>query len=537
MGGDLPDDVLQDVACDNDPPNHYGAWNPSVATTKLPSSQYAYASSEYIDPTLLYDTTFVDPCDVEYGVNPVVHAPYIFHTRGIEDLQAHGSNDNTSSTYTGEPWAEYNTRTGYSHPHQFQDSQSTADIRSDGSLHRRVSWGSLHVEPDESYSFDNDLYTFNPPRFFSKTDQEEEAAVPDVLVCNYAGCKVTFTGAYRKGNQARHIKLKHHPANDSFYPCEVETCHHAFRRQDARLKHYRSHHQHLASAAPIRRGMPSKSIKTDTQEATSGEGDERDIASITDFNSSSYQDSILDKNEDLTSYASSSYCSAPRDLSRLQQGSSTLDVEHSNATSVHSDDVQVADDGRFACSLCENTFQRPADLRRHMQKHEEPAYKCMVTSCGRDFYRMDKLRDHVRLAHKGDVSTTFDGSLRFEVSTEPKSTYQSHTCTHCNKVFQRKCDLNDHIFRKHERRFTCPVPHCTRSFNLRMDLRRHERAHHSHRQTLACTTAGCKREFSRRDNLLRHMKRCEQTTSKVTKPVPASVSTSLPNTAITEETS
>jgi hypothetical protein len=67
---------------------------------------------------------------------------------------------------------------------------------------------------------------------------------PDVLYCNESGCATLFTGKYRKGNLARHKRLihKHHEP----YVCEGYGCRKSFKRQDARLKHYRRHHPHLA---------------------------------------------------------------------------------------------------------------------------------------------------------------------------------------------------------------------------------------------------------------------------------------------------
>ena len=55
----------------------------------------------------------------------------------------------------------------------------------------------------------------------------------------------------------------------------------------------------------------------------------------------------------------------------------------------------------FTCPRgCRGSFRRPGDYRRHMRKHEKPRYKCAVIDCDRTFYRADKLRDHLKKAHK-----------------------------------------------------------------------------------------------------------------------------------------
>lgn len=73
---------------------------------------------------------------------------------------------------------------------------------------------------------------------------------PGVLRCEQDNCDAMFTGEYRKGNRQRHIRLKHGTMKQ--YPCEAGGCARVFRRQDARLKHYRKHHNDLAPA-PIHR--------------------------------------------------------------------------------------------------------------------------------------------------------------------------------------------------------------------------------------------------------------------------------------------
>ncbi|EMD91481.1 hypothetical protein COCC4DRAFT_128695 [Bipolaris maydis ATCC 48331] len=64
-----------------------------------------------------------------------------------------------------------------------------------------------------------------------------------VLRCGVNRCEATFSGRYGKGNRARH-KRDYHGGKEPVI-CEDSNCGKVFRRSDARLKHYRSHHPHL----------------------------------------------------------------------------------------------------------------------------------------------------------------------------------------------------------------------------------------------------------------------------------------------------
>ncbi|KAF2638054.1 hypothetical protein P280DRAFT_529752 [Massarina eburnea CBS 473.64] len=73
------------------------------------------------------------------------------------------------------------------------------------------------------------------------------ASSSTILECFFKGCPAKFTGEYQKGNRARHVRLKHTEGGKT-YQCEGG-CGKKFNRQDARLKHHRREHSHLASPA------------------------------------------------------------------------------------------------------------------------------------------------------------------------------------------------------------------------------------------------------------------------------------------------
>jgi hypothetical protein len=49
---------------------------------------------------------------------------------------------------------------------------------------------------------------------------------------------------------------------------------------------------------------------------------------------------------------------------------------------------------------CRGTFGRSNEYRRHMKKHQGRNFLCTQPSCGKSFYRNDKLCDHLGQAHK-----------------------------------------------------------------------------------------------------------------------------------------
>ena len=83
---------------------------------------------------------------------------------------------------------------------------------------------------------------------------------PEILYCEIQDCTQSFTGTYRRGNLGRHRRLVH--GTGKAYMCEDKTCAKEFRRQDARLKHYRKYHPELAASNPyVRRSSVSRSTR------------------------------------------------------------------------------------------------------------------------------------------------------------------------------------------------------------------------------------------------------------------------------------
>ncbi|KAF1976857.1 hypothetical protein BU23DRAFT_626400 [Bimuria novae-zelandiae CBS 107.79] len=82
--------------------------------------------------------------------------------------------------------------------------------------------------------------------------ESTDAADPGPAICD--DCGRVFTGEYRRGNRARHRRQKHGDTED-MYDCKDPGCEASFKRQDARLKHYRKHHRELAPSDPTPRKL------------------------------------------------------------------------------------------------------------------------------------------------------------------------------------------------------------------------------------------------------------------------------------------
>lgn len=104
-------------------------------------------------------------------------------------------------------------------------------------------------------------------------------SMPDIIQCEI--CLTEFSGEYRKGNLARHVRLKHKDKHSMSYECEDEYCSRTFKRQDARLKHHRKHHPYLDPKPIVLRGRQSSRRPSYSQTPVSEqELQEQDLANV-----------------------------------------------------------------------------------------------------------------------------------------------------------------------------------------------------------------------------------------------------------------
>lgn len=391
---------------------------------------------------------------------------------------------------------------------------------SSGDMDLVAPWSSLNTRPMQRTPSLHALSVSSVPTSTCSTDNE-------TIMCESPGCRASFAGKHRRGTLGRHRRLKHRGLVPQEYNCELDGCGKRFQRKDSREKHYRRHHPHMApsTVTPVGAHRARHSI-VDGEENSRGLEGMHTSDMATDTYLASYTDlslvEIFNGPESLALYGPSVI-----DLNvDSDRTSGALSIDFRSKRSPETSEISgfvedegpgVTKDKRNCCSQCGNTFQRLADLRRHMQQHEEPSWTCEVLGCERNFRRIDKLRDHVRQAHNGNVATE-EGCPVIEVPPEAIET--SSTCPYpsCDLVFKRQSLLNQHVARKHVRRHHCDE--CEMAFNLKADLERHKKARHNSAAEafFKCSEADCSLTFTRQDNLQRHLRRihgCEDASHTV----------------------
>ncbi|CAN9120924.1 unnamed protein product [Alternaria alternata] len=316
-----------------------------------------------------------------------------------------------------------------------------------------------------------------------------EPSSPPEVFCDTDGCVATFSGTYRKGNLARHRRLKH--KGPAVYACEHYHCDRVFQRQDARTKHYRRHHPQLA---------PECKAKADQ-------------------NRSRYRINTSDQNESKKHALLSSTITLQR--ANRDEGTSYMDTTLSTPTleaRIPSIEVTRNDGESIRCDICQKEFKRAAELRRHkdsVHSQNPQQYFCKVPGCdraSRSFPRKDKLADHTARVH--GQSTTSEALKHGEEVSEA-----THRCGYegCKREFDQRADLLRHQ-RTHtdesERPHKCAQ--CEKSFLYPKDLKRHQATHLDNKDddkpSFHCEVASCeygpgKQGFSRKDGMIRHMRR------------------------------
>ncbi|OAK97319.1 hypothetical protein IQ06DRAFT_43246 [Phaeosphaeriaceae sp. SRC1lsM3a] len=110
--------------------------------------------------------------------------------------------------------------------------------------------------------------------------------------------------------------------------------------------------------------------------------------------------------------------------------------------------------------------------------------------------------------------------LNMDDSATPSKFKLSDLCSLVCSICGLKCategQINQHMNRKHIRRFTCNI--CSKAFSLNADLTRHKLNVHLERrefrhptQSYKCSNPGCRtpsKVFLRKDNFERHVRKC-----------------------------
>lgn len=443
------------------------------------------------EPEELMDWEFTDttPAPLSFeahhlqglGHQSWVYDPYSGHTRSashqsppilsLTEFDQHGSYPSGNSTGVGkdtesalEAALRYEPSRGILTPNvyesQFRQPWSSWNLTgSEGLTAANLSMLELPQDSDLSVSSRRSVSTYH--------NASSASAVSSSIHGQCPTCGQLFSGKYRKGNLGRHIRLKHH-GSGPHYPCQDDYCSKVFFRQDARLKHYRRHHPYLQSPPELRLIRPS----------------DRDLGLGETWVEEDYE------------------TKGPIAVSAEQE----TEVARTTSLSEPRTDPNCKDEDTIQCEICQTTFRRAAELRRHMlSKHDPdpPKYTCDVPGCSVVFLRKDKLFDHRRNVHEDK-----------EIEPTGQSTYQCAEPGCVAGNFSHKADLLRHQRIHKERPHKCPK--CDQSFLYPKDLRRHKATHLDdedddkvlyHCEVPCCAYGPGGTGISRKDGLTRHMKR------------------------------
>uniref|UniRef100_S4RZX4 PR/SET domain 15 n=1 Tax=Petromyzon marinus TaxID=7757 RepID=S4RZX4_PETMA len=174
------------------------------------------------------------------------------------------------------------------------------------------------------------------------------------------------------------------------------------------------------------------------------------------------------------------------------------------------------------CPVCNKVFSCRSNMNKHLLTHGDKKYACEI--CGRRFYRVDVLRDHIHV-HFKDIALMADGErdtfisqlgIQADEDGPPGDSHEDaphkYNCKRCQTqlTFARGGEYLSHIMEIHkERGFCCDI--CGRRFALKATYHAHMVIHRDrlpesdptvHKYIHPCELCG--RIFNSSGNLERH---------------------------------
>uniref|UniRef100_A0A8C4ZEC1 PR/SET domain 15 n=1 Tax=Gadus morhua TaxID=8049 RepID=A0A8C4ZEC1_GADMO len=137
------------------------------------------------------------------------------------------------------------------------------------------------------------------------------------------------------------------------------------------------------------------------------------------------------------------------------------------------------------CPVCGKVFSCRSNMNKHLLTHGDKKYTCEI--CGRKFFRVDVLRDHIHVHFKdialmdeqerqgfikkiGISADDSDDSDEDEDDDEPE--HHKYNCKKCQLSFAKGRDYLKHIMEQHkERGYGCAI--CNRRFALKATYNAH----------------------------------------------------------------
>ena len=122
----------------------------------------------------------------------------------------------------------------------------------------------------------------------------------------------------------------------------------------------------------------------------------------------------------------------------------------------------------FGCGICEKSFIRHANKKKHIAvvHGEEKKYVCNV--CSSSFGFKNELTSHRENNHQGG----------------------RHTCKSCDKIFASTGSLKEHIKKIHEGQQNHKCDYCGKSFTQSRYLKTHIQTLHEAQRNYKCDSCG-----------------------------------------------
>lgn len=146
----------------------------------------------------------------------------------------------------------------------------------------------------------------------------------------------------------------------------------------------------------------------------------------------------------------------------------------------HVHDLGKADDGLYACLMCDEVFPFYRDMYKHkLQEHKGEKWKC--NDCGSEYgstaywyilIHRNRCYSERNKSHLCDLcGKGFKKQFDLQLHTEMAHNYDPVICEICKHSFKNQQLLKKHHLRSHKYQFTCE--HCGKEFATRARMKRH----------------------------------------------------------------
>ncbi|XP_010634904.1 PR domain zinc finger protein 15 [Fukomys damarensis] len=156
------------------------------------------------------------------------------------------------------------------------------------------------------------------------------------------------------------------------------------------------------------------------------------------------------------------------------------------------------------CPVCGKVFSCRSNMNKHLLTHGDKKYTCEI--CGRKFFRVDVLRDHIHVHFK----LTFGRGKEYLKHIMEVHKEKGYGCSICHRRFALKATYHAHMVIHREnlpdpnvQKYIHPCEICGRIFNSIGNLERHKLIH-TGVKSHACEQCG--KSFARKDMLKEHMR-------------------------------